>query len=172
MAGGGDGAFRVVMQMFGDGADQFGRHQRLVALHIYHDGVVRPALLFHYFGDAVCAAGVGIFGQACLEAMLMHDMGNRMMVGGNPDLLCAALCGLFRNPYHHRFPGDRQQRVAGHPGGTVARRDDDMESDHQSFSTSSAVSLRASSASITGISSSMRKASRSALQISSFSALR
>ena len=30
------------MQVFGDGTYQRGRYQRLVALHIHHDGVVRP----------------------------------------------------------------------------------------------------------------------------------
>ena len=43
MAGGGDRAFGMVVQMFGDGAYQRRRNQRFVALHIDNDGVIRPA---------------------------------------------------------------------------------------------------------------------------------
>jgi len=130
MTGRGDGAFRVVMQMPGYGADKLRRHQRLVALHIDHNGVVRPSALLDDFGDAVRAAGVGVLGQAGLEAVLVHDIGDGVMIGGDPDLLRAALCRLFGNPHHHRLSGNRQKRLAGQPGGSVARRNDDVESEH------------------------------------------
>jgi len=155
VAGRGDRAFRVFVQVFGNCAYQRGRDQRFIALNIDHDGVVRPGSLFDNFCDAVGAAGVGGFGQACLEAVFVHCIGDRMMVGGDPYLLRAALRGLFCNPDHHRLACDLQQRLAGQSGRRVTRRDHDMESEHQSRATSSALSLRASSASITGMSSSI-----------------
>ena len=60
--------------------------------------------------------------------MLVHHVGNRVMVGGDPDLLRAAQRALFRNSHHHRLAGNRQQRFARQPGGRVARRYYDVES--------------------------------------------
>jgi hypothetical protein len=145
----------MVVQVLCNGAYQRGRDQRFIALHIDHDGLVRPIALLDNFRDAIGAAGVGLFGQTGLEAVFMHSIGDRMVVGCDPDLLRAALRRLLRNPDHHRFTGDRQQRFAVQPGRRMACRDDNMECEHQSRSTSSALSLRASSASITGMSSSI-----------------
>ena len=120
----------MVVQVFGYGADQRRRDQRFVALHIDHDCRIRPALLLDDFRDAVGAAGVALFGQACLEAMLVHHVGNSVVVGRDPDLLRTALRGLFGNPDHHRLAGDRQQRFAGQSCGRVARRNHDVKVGH------------------------------------------
>ena len=76
--------------MLGNRAYQRGRNQRLIALHVHHDGVIRPITLFNYFGDAIGTAGVAGFGQACFKTVLTHHIGNRVMIGGDPDLLRAA----------------------------------------------------------------------------------
>ena len=110
-------------------------------------------MLFYHFGDAVGAAGMMGVGQAGLETVLMCGGNDGLMVGGDPDLLRAAFCCLLGNSYYHGFPGDGQQRFARQAGGGEACRDDDVEIHHLSCSTSSGVIARASSASITGMSS-------------------
>jgi hypothetical protein len=96
-----------------DGCAERRWNQRLIALHIDHDGVIRPSTLFNYFGDAIGTAGVASFGQACFKTVLTHHIGNRVMIGGDPDLLRAAQGCLFGNPHYHRFTGNQQQRLAG-----------------------------------------------------------
>jgi len=51
--------------------------------------------------------------SARFKTMFMHYVGDCMMVGCDPDLLRAAQGCLFRNLYHHRLAGNRQQRLAG-----------------------------------------------------------
>ena len=127
MAGCGDRTFGMGVQVFGNGMYQRGRNQRLIALHIHHDGVIRPASLFNHLGDTIRAAGMAVLGQAGLESMLMHYVGDCVMVGGDPYLLRAALCSLFGDPDHHGFAGDQQQRLAGQSCGRVACRNDDLK---------------------------------------------
>src|SRR4030067_1128019 len=74
------------------------RGQRFVPLDIDHDRVVRPGSQLDNFRDAVGAAGVGGFGQACLEAVFVHCIGDRMMVGGGPYLLGAAVRSTLCHP--------------------------------------------------------------------------
>ena len=127
MAGRSDRAFGMLVQMMGDGVYQFGRHQRFVALHVDDYRVIRPASLFHHLGDAVRAAEMGVARQAGLVAMFMNDVGNRVMIGGDPDALCAAFRCLFGDAHHHGLACDVQQRFPVQTGRGVASRDDDVK---------------------------------------------
>jgi hypothetical protein len=62
--------------------------------------------------------------------MLMDCIGNGVVIGGYPYLLCAALCCLFGNTNHHGFSCDVQERFAGQSGGRMASRNDNMEGEH------------------------------------------
>jgi hypothetical protein len=95
-----------MMQMFGNSLYQFGRDQRFIALHIHHNGVIRPPVLLNHFGNAIRAADVTIFSQACLEAVSVYCIDNCGMISGDPDLLRAALRRLFGYPYHHGLPSN------------------------------------------------------------------
>ena len=75
--------------------EMFWACQRLIALHVDHDGVVGPALLLHHFRDAVGAALVMRVSEAGLEAVLVRGGKDGVVVGGDPDLLRAAFCGLL-----------------------------------------------------------------------------
>ena len=83
-----------------------------------------------HLGGAVGAAGVIGMGQACLEAMLMHGGDNGLVIGGDPDLLRAAFGGLLRNPHHHWFSANGQQRFARQSRGGETGGDDDVKVQH------------------------------------------
>lgn len=91
------------MQVLGDCTYELWRNQRFVALHIDHYCVVRPVFLCNHLGDTVSAAGVVCFSQARLEAMFMHGSHDGLVVGSDPDLLCAALRSLLGDAHYHGF---------------------------------------------------------------------
>ena len=130
MAGGGDGALRVVVQVLRHSADERRRDQWFIALYVDHDGFVRPALLRGDFCDAIGAAGMVGARHAGIVSVLLCGGDDGLMVGGDDDLLCAALSCLFRNAYHHRLAADVQQRFSGQAGGGEAGGDDDFEIQH------------------------------------------
>src|SRR5436309_3197356 len=103
------------------------------------------------------------------KTVLAHGGGDPLIVGRHVDRTRAAFSRAFADAHHHRLAREIGERFPGKARRGMTRRDNHGEAHATS---SSGGSLRASSSSITGMSSFTGYASRSARQTSSAASLR
>lgn len=138
-------------QLAHGGKDHRRIDQRFVTLHIDDDRVVAPATLGDHFGQAVGTARMIAARHQRRHFVRLAGSADFGMIGGDPDFLGARLAGPFGNPHDHRPPAEIKQRLGWQTGRRVTRRNDDLEGRRAHASPAS--SWRASSSSITGMSS-------------------
>jgi hypothetical protein len=160
----GDRRLRITLQGRGHGFDQRGLEQRLIALDIDHDVGVVPMQARGHFCDPVGTAGMIPARQDGIETVSACRGYNPFVIGGHPDTVTTRASGRRCHTHDHRLPGDVGQGLSRQPRRGIARRDDDADR-HQDSSVDP--SCRASSSSITGMSSLTGYASLQALQTSS-----
>ena len=129
-ARGRDCGVRAFGKLLGDGAYELRLDQRLVALHVDDDALRRIAAQGGNFSNAVGARRVIRAGQHRRVTMLLGRLRDSSMVCRYYDLCGTACAGLVGNPYHHRFAGDVEQRLARQPRRRVTRGDDYDEGGH------------------------------------------
>jgi len=148
---GGHARFGVGGEVGGNLIDHAWRDQRLVTLHVDHDGIGRQAKFCGDFGQAI-GAGVMVFaGQHRLGAKPLAGFDDARIVGGHHHTLGAAFAGLFPHPLDHRLVADELQRLARQTGRCVAGRNDNGKGGGHLSRRSSVVRVRASLSSITGM---------------------
>ena len=133
-----------------DIANQRRHDEGLVALHVDDDVLVAQAELLRGLGEAIGSGSVIRARHHHGEAVLADGGGDALVVGGHVHRDRAALLCALADPHHHRLAREIGERLPRKTRRGVARRDDDGEAH---ASSSSGGSLRASSSSMTGMSS-------------------
>ena len=98
------------------------RHPRLIALHVDHNGVIRPAEPGRHLGQPVSAGGMRGRSHAHRRAKALSDLTNARVVGGDHHLQRAAGQRPPVNVFDQRPTGQQPQRLARQPGRGVAGR--------------------------------------------------
>ena len=98
-------------------ANQRRRQQRLVALHINDDGVIRPAFLIGDFTQPLRAIGMIATRRHHLHRLTGKRGSNARIIMRNPYRK-TALHRLPHRAHHHRQSGNQAQRLAGQAGGS------------------------------------------------------
>ena len=143
------GRVAVCGEIGGDAPDERGLDQRLIALHIDNDmraGIAAPR---DDFGNAIGAGGMPARGHDRLEAVAPGRVRDAPIIGGDEHFRGAAPARLLGDAHHHRLARNVRERLAREACRRVAGGNDDAEP----HTSSSGGSLRASSSSMTGISS-------------------
>ena len=106
-------------------ANQRGRQQRLIALHIDDDGVIRPAKTLHHLAQPLGAVLVVGAGQNPLHRRLtFQQCVNARVIKGDPYRKTAG-DRLPRGAHDHRHSGNQPQRFGGQTGRTITGGNDD-----------------------------------------------
>ncbi|MNL37960.1 hypothetical protein D3C87_1601390 [compost metagenome] len=148
MDGGAHRGLRSRGQRGGDGVDQRGVDQRLVALHVDDDRVTVESELFAGFGQPVGAAGVVLAGEQRLDAVRLAGVDDGSVIAGHHHAKGAGLAGTLRHAHDHRQAGDVGQRFVGKSRRSQPGRHQNGEAHRPS---SSSDSVRASFSSSTGM---------------------
>ena len=148
----GHGGIRVGRQQCRHLAQAARRHERLVALEIDHHGLIRPAEQAHHLADALGTVAVVGAGQAHLGAESARGPGDAFVVGGDDHLAGTGLAGAAEDVLDEGTATHVGQGLARQPHRGMACRDHDAEAH---LTSSSGARRRASSSSITGMSSRM-----------------
>lgn len=148
---GGDAGFRMLRQVGGHLIDDHRRNQRLVALHIDHDGICCQAKLSSDLGQAISARFMVGTGQQYFGAERTAGFDDAGVVRGDDHAAGATFTRLLPHMLDHRLAGDRQQRLARQARGAQPGRNHHGEIQVHLSRRSSSVSVRASLSSITGM---------------------
>ena len=111
--------------------DQRRIEQRLVALHIDHDFVVREAEPNRGFGEAIGARRVIGARHACRMAVRDDGVAHPYVVRRDNDTRCAAFARAFRDAHDHRLARDIGEGLAREARRRVTRGNEDGEWNHE-----------------------------------------
>ena len=156
MTRGRDRRIRVLLELFGDAANQRRLEQGLVALHIDDNGVVGEPERRRGFGEPIGPRRMVAPGEHGLDAMRSRCSADALIVGRDRDTLRAARLRPLGDADHERLAGDVGERLPRQPRRRVARGNENSEAQREpaiatDHSYSAGSSLRASSSSMTGI---------------------
>ena len=110
----------------GYGLGQLGVNQRLIALHIHNDAVIRQLQQGAGLRQTVAAAGVVAVGKNGLHAKISTGLHNARVVGGYYDARRHIGCGLLhllhalRYTHNHGNAANVSQRLFGQAGAVQA----------------------------------------------------
>src|SRR5712691_8589008 len=181
VAGGGHGRLRRVRKQGRYCTYKARFDHRLVALDVYDQAIRRKPEALYNLRDPVSARGMVAASHYGLMAVPFYRCRDVAVVGGHVYAARAAFSRPIGDSHDHGPASNIGERLSGKPAGCESRRDNGGEGHAKdlrrsppvhSFTSSSGGSFLASSSSITGISSRIGNARRSALQMNSACALR
>ena len=118
------------------------RHQWLVALQVYDNEVIGPALLVANFREPLGPGGVFGRGHGDVCAEILRCGFDALVVRGDPDFVCSTSHGYPVNMLDHGLAGDEPERLARQARRRVACRYDNNKSAHGVVSCTLIIRLR------------------------------
>ena len=95
-------------------------HQRLVALEIHDDQLVRPGKLFGHLGQAITPRGVRVARDSSLNTQAGRQIRNACVVCCDHNIGATQLACPFDHMCDQRLAGNWQQRLIGKPSRSKA----------------------------------------------------